>query len=183
MRPILLALAVPAVVAACAQPVTERERAMFLEAADLAEWGYEGEVRAQDEKVRHVRSFDGTRELTYEYESPDPQQPLYVNVSVTLQGNIVSARLQGVAQDVGIGIGLRQGGVTERPMTGGQVWGDASELEALMLGDDVVGHRFSARSGRRTYHLVMSGLYTDDAATWDEMIGPQMQAFLDYEAR
>ncbi|MCC2658811.1 MAG: hypothetical protein K0Q76_3919 [Panacagrimonas sp.] len=182
MRTTLLALAAP-VLAACTQPVTERERAMFLEAADLAEWGYQGEVRPQDEKVASVRSVDGTRELTYAYESSDPRQPLYVNVSVTLQGNIVAARLQGIAQDVGVGIGLRNGGVTERPMAGGQVWGDASELQALMLGDDVVGHRFSARAGGRTYHLVMSGLHTDDAETWDEMIGPQMRAFLDYAPR
>lgn len=182
MRPTLLALAVP-MLAACTQPITERERAMFLDAADLGEWGFEGQARPQDEKVRFIRSIDGRRELSYEFESHDPKQPLYVNVTVTLQSNVIGALMQGVAQDVGMRIGLSTGGVVEREMGGGKAWGDSSELKALVLGQDVVGHRFSVRDGGRTYLLVLTGLHTDDAKTWDEMIAPQMQAFLDYDAR
>lgn len=178
----MVALVAP-VLAACTQPVTDRERAMFLDAADLGEWGFDGEVRPQDEKIVHRRSIDGSRELSYEFESHDPAQPLYVNVTVTIQNNFFGALMQGAMQDVGVRIGLRSGGVTEREMSGARVWGDASELKALMLGDDVVGHRFSAREGGRTYHLVLSGLHTDDVQIWDELIAPQMRAFLDYAPR
>jgi hypothetical protein len=174
-----LALAVP-VVAGCTRPVTEHERAMFLEAGDLADWGYEGVVRPEDEKVTHVRSIDGTREITYEYESPNPANPLYVHVAVTIQKNVVGAHLRGVAEDFGSTIGLRSGGVGDREMPGGRVWGEASTLAALVHHDVVVGHRFSARSGGRTYHLILTGIHADEAQTWDEMIEPQMDAFLSY---
>lgn len=174
-----LALAAP-LVAGCTRPVTEHERAMLLKVRDLADWGYEGEVRPQDEKLTHLRSIDGTREITYEYESRDSANPLYVHVVVTIQKNVIGAHLHGAAENLGMTIGLRSGGVTDREMPGGRVWGEASTLAALVHHNEVVGHRFSARNCGRTYHLILTGIHADDAQIWDEMIEPQMRAFLAY---
>jgi hypothetical protein len=160
-------------------PVEAAEKEMVLRAGDLVEYGYGMEQTEQFEKFAKTRFFDGSSEITYEFETPDSEEehPLYLNVTMTFEKKTSDARLSQGAEKVGMKYGLKAAGIEAREIKGFYKFGDTSEFYLLEKDGNPVGNMFFARQGKRIYTLVVSGMYFDDAATWKELIEEKLTRF------
>jgi len=59
-------------------------------------------------------------------------------------------------------------------------WGDESRCTLLMNGDLPVGNFFIAREGRRILHVLVAGVYFDDAASFRELVVPHLEGMRSY---
>jgi len=149
------------------EPLSDVDKSLFLRPADLVRYGFQ---------------YDdpGSYELKYEFK-PDKseQRRVFIYVSVSVAQNESDAALNESAEAVGMIIGLKASGVEERElrMKSGN---DQSKLRLLVKGDKPLGNIFTARDGRKTYFLVMTGLYFDDAEDWKKLVAPKLEHFAGY---
>jgi hypothetical protein len=59
-------------------------------------------------------------------------------------------------------------------------YGDDARLSLIVKGENPIGNIFTMRDGGKTYLLVVSGLYFDDPALFNKVIGPKAQRFAAY---
>ena len=159
------------------EPVTEADKNLFLRAGDLARYG----VKNVDghEKFSKVRQLGGAYQLTYEFKSPDGERrPLYIYANIFVARNASDAVMSGGAENIGLLIGLKAGGVEERE---GRIPGDdQSRLRVLVKRGKPLGNVFTSRDGRKTYAVVLAGVYFEDAEDWKELLGPKLQQLAGY---
>jgi hypothetical protein len=178
LRTLRRALACLALAACGAQvPVTDSDKALFVRAADLEGFGFRFEDAQASETFTKTRQFDGTYELTYRFQSPESApQPLFLHVNVTLARTESDAMLNQGATKVGLMIAFTKGGVEEREVAGVRT----GKLTLLVKGDRPIGNVFSLQDGARSYLLIMSGLYVQDAALWHRLIEPKLDRLRSY---
>jgi hypothetical protein len=169
---------------ACARklPVGAADKDVVLRAADLIPYGYGLERTEPYETFKRVRNIDGTQELTYQFETPpsEHEHALVMNVSVTVETTEVGARnLQG-AKEIGISIGLKATGVKQREIENFYRYGDASRFAVLEKNSHPIGNVFVVRDGKRLFVLIMSGMYFEDAATFQELVEGRLKKFSAY---
>ena len=160
-------------------PVEATEKEMVLRAGDLVDYGYGMEKTEQFEKFGKTRFFDGSSEISYEFETPDSEEDhaLYVNVTITFEKNTSDAWVSQGAEKVGMKYGLKAAGIEAREIKDFYKFGDTSEFYLLEKDGNPIGNMFFARQGKRIYTLVMSGMYFNDAATWKELIEGKLTRF------
>ena len=61
-------------------------------------------------------------------------------------------------------------------MKSGKTYGERSTLSLLRLKEKPIGNLFVAVIGKKTYVVLISGFYFDDAGLFDELISPKMAA-------
>jgi hypothetical protein len=162
------------------EPVSEVDKNLFLRAEDLARYGFQFGNADGHEKFSKVRQLGGAYQLTYEFQSPaGERRPLYIYANVFVARNVADAAMSGGAEDIGLLIGLRAGGVEEREvrMPPGE---ERGRLRVLLKGGKPVGNVFTARDGRKTYAVVMAGVYFDDLQDWKELVEPKLQQLAAY---
>jgi hypothetical protein len=93
--------------------------------------------------------------------------------------NESDAALSEGAEKIGLLIGLRAGGVEEREVRM-QPGDDRSRLRVLVKGGKPLGNVFTAREGRKTYVLMLAGLYFEDAEDWKKLSEPKLQQLAGY---
>lgn len=164
-------------------PVEEAERQMLLRAADLVEYGYGLEDVAPFEKFDKTRYFDGSSEITYEFNTPESESdhPLYVNVTLTFERKTSDAMVSHGTEKTALKYGLKIGGIEAREVEKFHEFGDSSTFYILEKDGKPVGNLFSARQGAKVYSLVMSGMYFDDADTWKELMDGRLAKFSAYK--
>lgn len=170
--------------AACGaeQPVGEADKALFLRVGDLAELGVRYSDAEAHETFAKRRQFDGTYELNYEFKTPESEQarPLFIYTSVSVQPKASDAMLATGAEKLGLMIGLKREGVEEREVEGAPRFGDASRFGMLVKDEKPIGNVFSVRDGRKTYLLVISGIYFKDPELWRRVIAPKLARLAAY---
>jgi hypothetical protein len=57
---------------------------------------------------------------------------------------------------------------------------ERGKLRVLVKGGKPLGNVYTVRDGRKTYALVMAGLYFDDPDDWKELVGPKLQQLAGY---
>jgi hypothetical protein len=163
-------------------PVDAADKAILLRAADLVPYGYGMVDLEKYETFTKTRYFDGSREIQYEFETPESEQEhvLYMNVTVTIEQKQSDAWISQGAEGVGMKYGLKAGGIEQKEIKDFYKYGDASSFYVLEKDGRPIGNLFTVRDGKRLYTLVMSGLYFDDAATWKELIEEKLRKFSAY---
>lgn len=164
--------------AACGveQKVSEPDKAIFLRAEDLGRFGFRYENAAAYEIFSKTRHFDGTYDLKYTFTTPkgDPH-PLYIFISVSVGNQESDAVVSERAEKIGLLIGFKKEGIEEREVAGALPHGDSSRFAIMIKDGNPIGNTFSVRDGRKTYLLVMSGLYFQDPALWRTLIEPKLR--------
>jgi hypothetical protein len=178
-------LAALACVAGCESglPVEATEKTLVLRAGDLVAYGYGLEETEQFEKFSKTKYFDGSREITYEFETPETEEdnPLYMNVTMTFEKKTSDALLSHGAEKTGAAAGLRIAGVKSREIENFYDYGDSSAFYVLEMEGRPVGNMFSVRDGKKIYMIIMTGMYFDDAAVWKELVEEKLKKFSGYE--
>jgi len=163
-------------------PVSDADKEVVLRAADLIPFGYGLEHTEQYEKFTKTKYFDGSHELTYEFETPDAEEDnaLYMNVTVSIEKNSADAWTTHGAQDVGLKFGLKANGVEQREIENFYQYGDKSTFYLLEKDGHPIGNLFTVREGKRVLVLLISGMYFDDQASWRELVGEKLRKFSAY---
>ncbi len=164
-------------------PVEEGEKLMLLRASDLVEYGYGLEDVAPFEKFDKTRFFDGSSEITYEFQTPDSERDhsLYVNVTLTFERKTSDAMVSHGTEKTALKYGLKLGGIEAREIEKFHEFGDSSEFYVLEKDGNPVGNLFSARQGTKVYSLVMSGMYFEDPDAWKELMNGRLAKFTAYK--
>lgn len=161
------------------EPVTDEDRALAITAERLAELSPDLAFDRSRGKLRKVRHLDGSRELEYEYESPDDAgQTLYVSFAAGVERTAQDARNSYAGERIGAKIGLRVSGEGRvREVERGDLWrwGDESRCSLLKSNGVVVGNLFMARKGRRLFLLMIVGVCFEDAAPIRELLDPMLE--------
>jgi hypothetical protein len=160
-------------------PVDEADKAILLRADDLKEFGYGLEDTKRFETFEKTRYFDGSFDITYEFETPDSEEenPLYLNVTATFEMNPADALVSYGAMKTSMKYAMKATGVEVRELAGPVEFGDASELYLLEKDGNPLGNLFAVRKGPRVYTLIMSGMYFDDRETWKDVVGAKLGRF------
>jgi len=162
------------------EPLSDVDKSLFLRPADLVRYGFQYDDPGSYEKFSKSRQIDGAYQLKYEFK-PDKseQRRVFIYASISVAQNESDAALNENAEAVGMIIGLKASGVEERElrMKSGN---DQGKLRLLVKGDKPLGNIFTARDGRKTYFLVMTGLYFDDAEDWKKLVAPKLEHFAGY---
>ena len=161
------------------EPLSEADKSLFLRAGDLTRYGFNYKNVDGHEKFSKIRQLGGAYQLTYEFQAPAGERPpLYIYANVFIAANASDALMSSGAESIGLLIGLKAGGVEEREV---RMPGDErGKLRVLVKGGKPVGNVYTVRDGRKTYALVMAGLYFDDPEDWKELVGPKLQQLAGY---
>ena len=166
------------------EPVTPAERDVLLTIEKLKEF-VDLEADPGRGRVKRVRYLDGSREVTYEYESPDgAADPLYVSSSVNLERNVSDARTVYVSSTLGFKLGMALEGesaLRQVVRSGLFQWGDESKAVLLMRGDKPVGNLFAGRKGRKVFLVVLVGVFFDEREDVDAALGPILRSLEAYD--
>jgi hypothetical protein len=165
------------------EPVTQAERDVLLTIDKLSEF-VEVEADPSRGKLRSIRHFDGSRELTYEYESQDTEDALYLSSSVTLERRVSDARTVYLGSTLGFKLGMAlEGENALREVARPELfqWGDESRAVVLMKGEEPVGNLFVARKGTKVFLVILVGVFFDERETVDAALGPVLQRIDTYK--
>ena len=173
--------------AACQRglPVEESDKAVMLRAADLVPFGYGMTDTQRFETFDKTRYFDGSWDITYEYETPESEteHSMYLNVTVNLERRDADALVSYGALKTAMKYSLKANGVeaTEKPNF--YTYGDASEFYVLESDGNPIGNLFAVRHGSRVYLLMFSGMHFDDAEVWKKVMHEKLERFSTYDPR
>jgi hypothetical protein len=164
-------------------PISAADREVVLRAADLIPYGYGLEQTEQYETFKRIRYFDGSHELTYEFQTPESEEEnaLYINVIVSVEKSTADALTSHGAEKVGLTIGLKANGVQQREIKDFYEYGDSSSFAVLEKDGHPIGNIFTTRDGKRVFVLTLSGMYFDDAETFKELIEGRLRKFSVYQ--
>ena len=156
-------------------PVTDADRAVLLDAEDLAEWS-DFDVAVGTESVKKTKDLFGTHELAYEFTS---DEGVFVNTTVTYDKTESDARSTFSVTKMGLGVGMaleKSEGMTREERNELFAWGDDSVTYLLQMNGAPVGNVIVARKGKRTYFVIFAGVYFDDEGQLEELLSPQLTA-------
>jgi hypothetical protein len=164
-------------------PVESHEKTLVLRAGDLVPFGYGLEETEQFETFSKTKYFDGSREISYEYQTPDTEEdnPLYLGVTLTFEKKHSDALVSHTAEKTGAAAGLRIAGIKSREIENFYKYGDSSVFYVLEMEGKPVGNMFSVRDGKKIYLIIMTGFYFDDPGAWQELVEEKLKKFSEYE--
>ena len=161
------------------EPVTEKDRQVVVTAERVALITGVTLTDATAGRYRKIRHLDGSRELTYEYDSDDD---FSVNCEITVERSAKDATMSYAGQRWGTKIDYQLGGAvqqTERNYL--WRWGDDSTCALLKVDDQEVGNLFMARKGRRFFTLTIIGVSFDEPAAIRDLLAPMLQRLENYD--
>jgi hypothetical protein len=164
--------------AACGrqEPLNDADKSLFLRVSDLAEFGVRYQDAQAGESFAKEKQSDGSYELTYKFEAPSGQRPLFIHGSVNIGRASSDAALAEAAAKVDLLVAFKSNGVEERAVPGIQ----AGKLTVLVKGEQAIGNVFTWRDGARSHLLVLSGLYVRDPAIWSKLMAPKIEQLSRY---
>jgi len=168
--PVLVAVWVSA--CSVSNELAATEKALLIVPEDLAAYGVKPEKLPIGKYQKTSSYLDRSVEYKFELESSEP--PLYISSTLTIDSSGTNSLLNEGAQKTGLALGLKAAGVVSEEMKTPTAYGDRSTLSLLKLKDKPIGNMFVAVVGNKTYVLLISGFYFDDARLFDELIAPKM---------
>ena len=148
------------------------EKALLLVPADLAAFGIKPEKLTGGKFSKTTSYLDRSIEYKYELESTDPG--FYLSNTLTIDSSSANSLLNEGAQKTGLALGLKAAGVVSEEMKTAKNYGDRSSLSLLKLKEKPIGNLFVSVIGNKTYVVLISGFYFDDAGLFDELISPKL---------
>jgi hypothetical protein len=186
MRKLLPALAILVLVSTlgCQRglPVDEADKGLMLRAGDLVPFGYGLTDTQRFETFDKSRLFDGSWDITYEYQTPasETEHSMFLNITINLERRDADAMVSYGALKTALKYGLESNGVKAKERPQFYTYGDASEFYVLEKDGGPIGNLFAVRHGSRVYLLMLSGMYFDDPDVWKEVIHEKLVKFSTY---
>jgi hypothetical protein len=180
MKRLLAALALLALTACGEQlPVSQADKDLFVRPGDFAAFGIPfGDTEAL-EKFTKAKSFDGSYELTHTFTAGEGSpRALYLYTSIHIARREADAMAADGAGKIGLLIAFKKDGVEEREVAGVKT----GKLTLLVKDGKPLGNVYTVRERAKAYMLVMSGLYIQEAALWQQLMDSKMQRLRDYSA-
>jgi len=163
------------------EPLSEADKSLFLRPTDLVRYGFQYDDPASYEKFSKSRQIDGAYQLKYEFQpGKTERRRVFIYASVSVAKNESDAALNESAEAVGMLIGLKASGVEDREVQMKTSSNEQSKLRLLVKGDKPLGNIFTTRDGRKTYFIVVTGLYFDDAEDWKKLFAPKLEQLAGY---
>ncbi|MGH9750291.1 MAG: hypothetical protein ACRD6R_10245 [Candidatus Polarisedimenticolia bacterium] len=158
--------------------VSEQEKNAVLTAADLADWGFEAPDGGAKETWKATRWFDGSRQIEYEYETPDGAGGdfLYLTVTVDLERRPSDSRTTYLAGQAGLGVIKMKKTIERKEVASSCDYGDECVLFLLLNEGNPVGNQFLVRTGLNVYTVQLVGLYFSEAETWHRLMAPRIES-------
>lgn len=179
---ILIALALLAFSMACKEvAVEERDKKVLIQVGDLEPYGVIFENAAKYEKFTKTRYFDNSFALEYEFETPEgAEPPFYMMQTVSIENKRSDARFSKDFEEVGVSLGLKVGGVELEKKNDFYTYGDSSNFYVLKVNGKPGGNYFTTQVGKKSFSLLIAGLYFDDVEEWRELVEPKLKEFSSY---
>lgn len=158
--------------------VSEREKEAVLTAEDLADWGFEAPDGGARETWKATRWFDGSRQIEYEYETPDGAggDVLYLTVTVDLERRPGDSRTTYLAGLAGLSVIKMKKTIERKQVASSCDYGDECVLFLLLNEGNPVGNQFLARAGLNVYTVQLVGLYFSEAEIWHRLMAPRIES-------
>jgi hypothetical protein len=153
------------------EPVTEKDKDVLVTAAHFVEWVEDFEVDHSLEKFRKIRNIDRSYELEYEYEA----ESFYLSCLIGVDRTPSDAKQSYIALITGVSIGASLEDMEARERPEMMRWGDQSKCALLYVDDEPVGNLFACRKGKRTFLVIFSGAWFDDAESFRELLEPVLE--------
>ena len=106
---------------------------------------------------------------------------LYLDVVVTVSRAASDARISRGAEKLGLLGGLKLEGIVQEEKPGFYKYGDSSDFFVLKKDGTPVGNYFSVRDGKKTYSILLAGMYIEDPAIWKELVEAKLKAMSVYK--
>lgn len=180
---LLALLAVPGLVACVPGEIKDADRPLLVTVADLEPYGFDPAAYSGGEVFSRTRYLDGSLEIDYELDSSEGQDPLYLSTTAGFERSNGDAVATYAMEKRAFGVGLELGGGEIQEVPGFYEWGDDTYFALIVAEGSPVGNVFGARSGRRIYWLLVSGLYfdADSRDEWEAFISPKLEYLESYE--
>jgi hypothetical protein len=145
------------------EPVAEADKDVVVTAEHVSQFVDNLKFDKNRGKFSKVRHLDGSKEMSYDYQSDDgDQEGLYVNCFVGVCNSPTEARDAYRGMKLGTNIGMSAAGdVKEVDRNDLWSWGDESRCALLQSNGKSVGNIFMARKGKRYFVLFLVGVYFD----------------------
>lgn len=158
-----------------AEPLSPAERAIVLDAEQLAGW-MDYAPDPEFETSYKQRLWDGSFEIGYEYQEPDDQSELFVMFNASFEPNVGDSRLSYGAYRAGMTVGTRiAGGAELQEREDLFSWGDESVFGLLLVDGRPAGNYFVGRKGALAVVCMFSGIYFDEAESIAALLEPPLQ--------
>jgi hypothetical protein len=166
------------------RPIKDEDKPLLVTVQDLAGYGVtyaEGDDCITLGRVYYV---DFTKEVEYEYDSPDSREdidPLYLSVTAGFEHSVSEAKK---SYKLGLGaftLGTEIGGLKVEEAKDFFSWGDESYFGVLKKEENIVGNLFTARKGKKIYAFVLVGLYFSDPQMFSELLMPKLTYLESYD--
>jgi hypothetical protein len=158
------------------EPISAADRDMVITAERLSLYLPGVSLDFRRGTLKKVSHLDGSRELTYEYTTPDgAREALYINSAVSVEPTPRDASVSYASESIGTQVGFRlQLGNDLKEVERNDLWkwGDESRCVVLTSNGKKVGNIFRARKGRRYFSIFIAGLYFNDAAAIRDLLAP-----------
>ena len=158
------------------QPLSANDKAALLTIEDVALW-MEGFAPDKSlESFSKKKYLDGSYEIDYEFEDSSDEAAPYVMCSIAVEPKASDALFSYKAMQAGLNIGFgAEEGVKQVERNDLFQWGDASNFCLLESEGMPVGVVFSARKETRVFLITVSGIYFDDSAEIEELLGKKLR--------
>jgi len=166
---------------------TAADRRSIVTIEDFSGWLDAGSL-AVDAEVDHLtkQKVAWSTLLSYEYRgtastAEGTSLPVVLQSEVSVHPNAVSARHNFDTYALGLGAGIRKGGGSLEPVDTTLRWGDGMALYAIERNGRQIGNGFIGHAGRVATYVMISGLYSSDAARFEAVIAPVLSALEGYD--
>lgn len=160
-------------------PVDDADKAILLEAHELAEWAGDFEPNAQAETYTKQRYFDGSYDIEYEYEDDE----VYISNLQSVESKVTDATSAYAVGMAAAKMSFKSQGFTLNRRDDIFSWGRTSEFYLLELEGDISGMLFFFRDRERYGTIIVAGYYSDDRESVEQLLGPATRAFKNYDPK
>ncbi len=180
---ILALMCLPMLLTACSEPVTERDKALFVSAGDLRGSGCDtGTAAPQVSYKKHdIPYISKTIEYNFKAVADGIPCPVVINITVTINRDASTARESFGGVQTGLRVGMKLADVQLKDIGEFYHFGDQSASGYLLKNDKISGMYYVTRSGRVVYQYLMFGLYFKNAEAFGAFIRPRLERAAAYD--
>ena len=156
------------------QPLSTKDKAALLTVEDVALWMEDFSPDKSLESFSKKIYLDGSYEIEYEFDDPASKDAPYVMCSIAVESKASDALISYKAMQAGLNLGFaaEENVVLEERNSLFQ-WGADSKFSFIISEGAPVGMVFSARNDIRVFLISVSGIYSDDPASIEDLLtGP-----------
>lgn len=187
LRKILIASAVfcCSITLACRNvEVSESDKNLFVRFSDLTKYGFHYEKGENLETFEKIAYIDFSTEIAYTFETPENEEsPLYLSETLSLEPRKSGAMTSKGIDETVVTVGLKAGGIEAEEIKNFYKYGDASSFYVLKKDGNKVGNYFVMREGKKTFSILITGIYIDQADVWRELVEPKLKNISNYSGK